>query len=1005
MESRNADETEILVVDDEPRVCDFLVRALSKRGFVCRTAGDAEAAIGEVSLRSPSLVITDLVMPGRDGRWLLGEIKRRWPELPVIVLTGDGEARTAVQCLKEGADDYLVKPVNLEELGIASRRAVDNAQLLCETREQRVHLDAVRRRSAELQQAFEVIETTYRDAIGALTRAESLERSAVGAGDAGEDRGPTSLLVDASPIAPSDSMQGSLAIELSGIRVAGRLIADGAPFRDVASAIANELVERDRLTRVCIWTHSGDSDELQPLVDVGNGSPPQREHAVRAFGSGTIDCRDSDEETSLSCPILANGAVRAVLQLVAPKAMGSNLRQSAERLTLLLAASLAREHDAEERRRTSDELELLYGLASASRYSLDLEHVAEFLLESLDKVIDYDVVSLLLVDEDPTLNIQTRFPADEDFVRRVREHVLANLELTCGIKPPKELAMRVKSVDSARSRPAPAKLRSFINVPLAVGDRVAGLIYVSSGRDRAFTDGEIQFVHRVANFLATSVQGVRELVSTVKGRIEQMVDHMTDGVLMLDRRGSVVAMNDAARQALSGRVEGGKPMNAARLAKILDFDPLDVLKSKRESFRKVVVVRGVPFQAQLSPVVSDNGDTVGAVLALRNFQQEQKLDEMKTELVNVVSHELRTPLTAIKNALSLLDSARLGTLNEKQHHFVELARRNVEQLVSIINDLLDLSKLEGGKMRIDLEPLSLGETVAAASSSLEAQAETKGLSMHSTIEADLPDVRGDAASIQRVLVNLIGNAIKFTEPGGAISIEAGRVAGESSCASGAAVRVSVVDSGVGVPKDQLECIFDKFHQVAGANRHTTTLGTGLGLPICRELIRAHHGRIWAENGDVSGSRFSFTLPVLADHELLSRCLDADIARARDEGTSIAVTLLSVRRESGSGVEIGSEPVSRLLDALKDVAKRVTRRSADRVFAIGDKAQIVVTLPRTAGDDGTVFTERLAAELQTSSIPIDGFSIVAGSSSYPDDGDTAEALYSQAEEVIRELALT
>jgi signal transduction histidine kinase/CheY-like chemotaxis protein len=991
------DETDILIVDDEPQLCEFLARAMTQRGLACRTAGDGEQAVDEVSRRRPSLVVTDLCMPKRDGRWLLGELKRRWPELPVIMLTGDGEAQTAVQCLKDGAEDYLVKPVNLEELWIAARRAAEKVRLLKETREQRAHLEIAQTQGERLQEAFGIIETTYRDTIGALLRAESLERSAAanlaGKHRPGETEVPGPRSTDPKPTA---GMETGKAIELSGLRVAGRLIGDGAPFIDVGTAIGNELVEHDGLTCVRIWAHPEGEPDVKLLVDVGGGSIPGREQAERTISSAAIERVDSDDVTSLTCPILVNGAPRAVLQLVAPIQIGANMVQSAERLSLVLAASLAREHDIRERRRTAEELDLLYELASASRYSLDLEHVAEFLLESLDRVVDYDVASLLLIDEEASLNIQTRFPAQTDFIRRVREHVLTNLKLTCGIEPPQDLHVRVRGVDSARSRPAPAKLRSFINVPLTVGGRVAGLVYVSSGRDRAFTDGEVQFVHRAANFLATSVQGVRELVAAVKGRIEQMVDHMTDGVLMLDRRGSVVAMNGAAREALNCQDEGELPMNASRLAKLLDFDPLELMKTQRRSLRRLVCVRGVPYQAQLSPVVSDNGDMVGTVLAFRNFQQEQKLDEMKNELVNVVSHELRTPLTAIKNALSLLHGPRLGALNDKQQRFVRLAQTNVEQLVGIINDLLDLSKLEAGKMHIDLEPLSLAEPIAAALSSLEPPAEAKGVSLQSSTGNDLPLVHGDAASIQRLLINLVGNAIKFTDPGGRVLVEATTVEGESGCASGTAVRVTVSDTGVGVPKDQLESIFDKFHQVTGASRHTTTVGTGLGLPICRELIKAHHGRIWAESDEGSGSRFSFTLPLLDDYELLLRCLETDIARAGADGTSIVVTLLSVREDRSSGAD------PRPLDVLRDVAKSVTRRSADRVFLIRNKSQVVIILPRTPGEGGAVFGERFAAELQKANLAKE-FSVDVGSSTFPDDGGSADSLYSRAEASLRESA--
>lgn len=1006
------DETDILLVDDEPKVREFLAKALTQRGFACRHAADGDSAVDEVSRRRPALVVTDLRMPGRDGRWLLGELKRRWPELPVIMLTGDSDAQTAVQCLKDGADDYLVKPVNLEELGIAVRRAREKVRLVNETREQREHLEIARTQSERLQDAFRVIETTYRDTIGALLRAEGRSPASGAAGNERSEPAEAATDLSTEP-KPRNDREASRAVDLSGLRVAGRLIGDGAAFVDVGSAIASELVAHDGLSAVRIWTHPEHEEDLRPLVDVGDGALPDRDPVDRTFSSARIERIDANDFTSLTCPILVNGAPRAVLQLVAPSKMSVDLVQTAERLSLVLAASLARDHDARESRRTAEELDLLYELASASRYSLDLEHVAEFLLESLDRVVDYDVACLLLLDENASLGIHTRFPADDGFIHRVREHVLTNLKLTCGVEPPGDLAVRIRGVDSAPERVAPVKLRSFVNVPLTVGGSVAGLVYVGSGRDRAFTDGEIRFVHRAADFLATSVQGVRDLVATLKSRIEQMVDHMTDGVLMLDRRGSVVAMNRAARDALKREGDSEQPLNASQLSQLLDFDPLELMKTQRRSLRKVVCVRGVPYQTQVSPVVGDDGDMVGAVLAFRNFQQEQKLDEMKDELVNVVSHELRTPLTAIKNALSLLRGKRLGALNHQQEHFIRLAERNAEQLVDIINDLLDLSKLEAGKMQIHLEPLSLAKPISDALSSLEPQAEAKGVSLESTIEADLPTVHGDAASLQRVLVNLVGNAIKFTESGGRVSVEAVTVQGESGSASGRGVKVTVSDSGVGIPGDQLESIFDKFNQVQGGNRLTTTAGTGLGLPICRELVKAHHGRIWAESDEGHGSRFSFVLPLLDDGELMSRGLDADIARAREEGTSIVVAILSIRTNGSSSSAPGAPgapgadgegvPLEALRDVV-DVVKGVARRSADRVFVIRSKSQIAIVLPRTTGEGGSVFQERLAQALRESNVVKGKCSVGLGSALFPDDGDTAESLYSRAEAALEVSAL-
>jgi signal transduction histidine kinase len=165
------------------------------------------------------------------------------------------------------------------------------------------------------------------------------------------------------------------------------------------------------------------------------------------------------------------------------------------------------------------------------------------------------------------------------------------------------------------------------------------------------------------------------------------------------------------------------------------------MRSERRSIKKLVCLRGAAYQMQISPVEDEKGELAGIVLAFRDFEEEKKADEMKTELVNVVSHELRTPLTAIRNALSLLGGTKLGSLSPGQNRFVDLAKRNVEQLIGIINDLLDLSKIEAGKMQLELAPAAMAQEMEDALASLQPQAEAKGVSLQWTIAPNLLPVR------------------------------------------------------------------------------------------------------------------------------------------------------------------------------------------------------------------------------------------------------------------------
>jgi hypothetical protein len=247
-----------------------------------------------------------------------------------------------------------------------------------------------------------------------------------------------------------------------------------------------------------------------------------------------------------------------------------------------------------------------------------------------------------------------------------------------------------------------------------------------------------------------------------------------------------------------------------------------------------------------------------------------------------------------------------------------------------------------------------------------------------------------------VLVNLVGNAIKFTDRGGRVAVEVTPVEGEG----GGAVRVSVVDSGVGIPPEELDTIFEKFHQVDG-NAQLAPLGTGLGLSICRELVVAHHGRIWAESDPGRGSRFSFVIPSLSPCELLLRALSSAIERAqrRDEPMSFVLARVANReelRERGSAEELESA-----MGALLGATRRVVRRSSDRVVPYGEALEVGVILSRTAVDGGRAFGTRLQEEFSSTPLKVEGVLLSVSAVEYPRDGRTAGELYERASDKVHE----
>jgi len=232
-----------------------------------------------------------------------------------------------------------------------------------------------------------------------------------------------------------------------------------------------------------------------------------------------------------------------------------------------------------------------------------------------------------------------------------------------------------------------------------------------------------------------------------------------------------------------------------------------------------------------------------------------ELDRLKSDFVSNVSHELRTPLTAIKGAVDLILREVAGPLNEKQSHYLNRVRSNTQHLAGLINDLLDLSKIEEGKIELQAARVSLGALVHEVMETLKPIATEKPIELDVTSLEPAILVWADRDKITQVLTNLIGNAIKFTPPQGRVTV--------SSASNDVDwVRVSVSDTGPGISAEQRERIFDKFYQVA-ENGGPKPKGTGLGLSISKALVELHGGKIWVESEPNGGSNFCFTLPLSA----------------------------------------------------------------------------------------------------------------------------------------------
>ncbi|MCG8432188.1 MAG: cell wall metabolism sensor histidine kinase WalK [Candidatus Omnitrophica bacterium] len=348
-----------------------------------------------------------------------------------------------------------------------------------------------------------------------------------------------------------------------------------------------------------------------------------------------------------------------------------------------------------------------------------------------------------------------------------------------------------------------------------------------------------------------------ERVLSQKKDTDAVIRSIAQGLVVVDSKGKVVMMNPAAEKLLgSSRKQklGRSIAEGLRDDQLLSMVKSDPDKDEREiELMSQADETKKVLRASSAVVENENGQAVGMVSVLSDITKQKELDNLKAAFVANVSHELRTPLIAIDKSVALILGGSTGSLTREQEQFLSIAERNLKRLSRLINDLLDLSRLEAGKMALKRETCSLPGLIKDTVDSLANWVRAKGLGVSLDVPDELPPVNVDPDRIIQVLTNLIGNAVKFTPSGKQITVSA-QVAGDRE------IVITVADQGIGIPGESLPKIFDKFYQV-GERVATDIHGTGIGLSISREIVNRHGGRIWVESEKGEGARFVFALPL------------------------------------------------------------------------------------------------------------------------------------------------
>lgn len=355
---------------------------------------------------------------------------------------------------------------------------------------------------------------------------------------------------------------------------------------------------------------------------------------------------------------------------------------------------------------------------------------------------------------------------------------------------------------------------------------------------------ELRQVADSFNAMTDEMQGLFGELTRQKEELNGIITSLQEGLLVLDRDERVVMANKSLERIAGRRVETGK-FYWEEIREPGMHDVIKKVRAEQKNLNQEITMNDMVFLCSASFLKTEGG----IVVVLHDISEIKRLEKIKSDFVLNVSHELRTPLTSIKGYADTIDE---GSLSEENRHYLTIIRRNTERLINIVGDLLTLSKLEEREFALSLEPVKLPFLIERVLKLFENQARSKGFSLKMEAPEDLPPVLGDPFKLEQVFINLLDNAIKYTDAGGVTITVA---------LSGDEVIAKVSDTGTGIPQEHIPRIFERFY-VADKSRSKKMGGTGLGLSIVKHIVLLHNGTVRVESAAGKGSAFIVSLPAV-----------------------------------------------------------------------------------------------------------------------------------------------
>lgn len=536
--------------------------------------------------------------------------------------------------------------------------------------------------------------------------------------------------------------------------------------------------------------------------------------------------------------------------------------------------------------RRNAELATLNDIASAITSTLDTHEVYRLVVQKLSAHFRVEAGSLLMLDERS---------GDLRFVMTIEgaEERLAGISVPAGegvvghVVQTRQWAIVHDVATDARfykkvSEQLGFVTRSILCVPMIAKGRVIGAIELLNKLDGNFEEDEAERLTRMAAFIAVAIENARLFQQVADGRdlLSIILNSTADGILMTDTNGIILMSNRmAARiigqhdyELIGSSLESVLTQLGQRAQEVItrQYSLIDAQdENEIENFYEYRFSQGPYHYIRLLhlPVYDAGSVKYGQLTVLRDFTQEHELEQLRDDYTNMLIHDLRAPLTSIMNGIMMVQRQLLGPLNEQQLELLKIAYLGSTTMLTLINNLLDISKMEQGRLILDIKPLVPYAIVDQVIERLHASIQSGSIHLQQQLSAHLPLVEADEDKIIRVLQNLLDNAIKFSPSGQTVTLGATFTNEIHPLADDIPIKTPmpagnwmifwVQDYGRGIPPAYHLRIFEKFGQVGGQKIR----GTGLGLAFCKLAVEAHNGRLWVESEEDQGSTFIFILPL------------------------------------------------------------------------------------------------------------------------------------------------